>query len=94
MPHQPPGLCGLTTTYKNAIGTLGRATSGCCHYGPQVVPDGVLFFLPSYGAMDTLTARWQVCTSLQAHHWVPIPTAKLVMQQLQSIPCAALLHLE
>jgi hypothetical protein len=22
----------------------------------------VLFFFPSYGAMDTLTARWQVCT--------------------------------
>jgi hypothetical protein len=52
--------------------SLGLANVGCCHCAPQVVPDGVLFFFPSYGAMDTLTARWQVC-NLLVHCQVCLP---------------------
>ena len=35
-----------------------RTSQSCC--GSQVVPDGVLVFLPSYGMMNQLIRRWQV----------------------------------
>jgi Helicase C-terminal domain len=48
-------------------------TAGAAAAGPQVVPDGVLFFFPSYSVMDVLTARWQVCAQSGCKS---IPTAQ------------------
>lgn len=42
---------------------------------PQVVPDGVLFFFPSYSAMDMILSRWQV------HHYIATRIMHLSLDQ-------------
>lgn len=62
VPCGPDGTL-LNGTYKNADtlayqDSLGAAVTAAC----QVIPDGVLLFLPSYGLMEKLVNRWKVCS--------------------------------
>ena len=58
-----PDGATLQATYKQANtnafqDSIGRSAVEIC----KVVPDGVLLFLPSYGMLDKLMARWKVGT--------------------------------